>query len=312
MWGKPGRSASCTSAEVERSIAQGPATDARASRLARPPIRDRQDGRSRPRHRRVDARGVRRQQPATGTATTTISCGRPRPSSTAAPRSATRSRTSPESTATTYFQDVILATGPHGEPTGYALLPFPPLPAVVLLPFVAIWGLATDAQLIAAVLGALDRRASPSGSSDACRSRRGSGSPPRSSSAWAPSSGTRPSSGRRGTWPTSWPSGSPSSRSGWRCVAIRSPRPDDARSRARRPGRPGAGSCSTRGQVARRVPVRARLHGPADGGLRRCRSSCSSAGAATGSGAASRPVVGMAVPIGALVAYTTWPRPGSC
>ena len=53
------------------------------------------------------------------------------------------------------FQDVLLTTGPHGEPTGYALLPFPPLPAVVLMPFVAIWGLATNAQLIAAILGAL-------------------------------------------------------------------------------------------------------------------------------------------------------------
>ncbi|MDP9483858.1 MAG: hypothetical protein M3P84_11640 [Chloroflexota bacterium] len=54
------------------------------------------------------------------------------------------------------FQDVVLTIGPHGEPSGYALLPFPPLPAVVLMPFVAIWGLATDAQLVAAILGALD------------------------------------------------------------------------------------------------------------------------------------------------------------
>ena len=54
------------------------------------------------------------------------------------------------------FQDVILTTGPHGEPSGYALLPFPPLPAVVLMPFVAVWGLATNAQLVAAIIGALD------------------------------------------------------------------------------------------------------------------------------------------------------------
>jgi len=54
------------------------------------------------------------------------------------------------------FQDVVLTTGPQGEPSGYALLPFPPLPAVVLMPFVALWGLATDAQLIAAILGAID------------------------------------------------------------------------------------------------------------------------------------------------------------
>jgi hypothetical protein len=54
------------------------------------------------------------------------------------------------------FQDVVLTTGPHGEAAGYALLPFPPLPAVVLMPFVALWGLATDAQLIGAILGAID------------------------------------------------------------------------------------------------------------------------------------------------------------
>ncbi len=54
------------------------------------------------------------------------------------------------------FQDVVRTIGPHGEPSGYALLPFPPLPAVVLMPFVAVWGLATDAQLVAAILGALD------------------------------------------------------------------------------------------------------------------------------------------------------------
>jgi hypothetical protein len=54
------------------------------------------------------------------------------------------------------FQDVVPTIGPNGEVSGYGLLPFPPLPAVVLMPFVAIWGLATDAQLVAAVIGALD------------------------------------------------------------------------------------------------------------------------------------------------------------
>jgi hypothetical protein len=54
------------------------------------------------------------------------------------------------------FQDVIPTLGPNGEAGQYALLPFPPLPAVVLMPFVAIWGLATNAQLVAAVLGGLD------------------------------------------------------------------------------------------------------------------------------------------------------------
>jgi hypothetical protein len=36
------------------------------------------------------------------------------------------------------------------------MIPFPPLPAVVLLPFVAIWGMATDQAFLAVVLGALD------------------------------------------------------------------------------------------------------------------------------------------------------------
>ena len=54
-----------------------------------------------------------------------------------------------------YFQDAMPVSGPNGEPTGRALIPFPPLPALVLLPFVALWGLATNAQLVAAVLGAL-------------------------------------------------------------------------------------------------------------------------------------------------------------
>ena len=62
----------------------------------------------------------------------------------------------PDGRGNDLFQDVLPTIGPHGEPSGYALLPFPPLPAVVLMPFVAIWGLATDAQLVAAILGALD------------------------------------------------------------------------------------------------------------------------------------------------------------
>src|SRR5205085_12122371 len=36
------------------------------------------------------------------------------------------------------------------------LVPFPPLPAIVLMPFVALWGLATDGQLVYAVIGAID------------------------------------------------------------------------------------------------------------------------------------------------------------
>ncbi len=63
---------------------------------------------------------------------------------------------SPAGRGNELFQDVIVTTGPNGEPSGYALLAFPPLPAVVLMPFVALWGLATDDQLIATCIGALD------------------------------------------------------------------------------------------------------------------------------------------------------------
>ena len=53
-----------------------------------------------------------------------------------------------------YFQDVLpIATG-DGVPRG--LLPFPPLPALFLVPFVAIWGLATNDQLLFTVLAAID------------------------------------------------------------------------------------------------------------------------------------------------------------
>ncbi|MEO7118238.1 MAG: hypothetical protein ABIZ34_04625, partial [Candidatus Limnocylindrales bacterium] len=59
-----------------------------------------------------------------------------------------------------YFQDVYpcAQTGdpPLCDPEGYGLLPFPPLPALVLLPFVAIFGLATNAAIVAAVLGAVN------------------------------------------------------------------------------------------------------------------------------------------------------------
>ncbi len=53
-----------------------------------------------------------------------------------------------------WFQDVLPIATSDGVPRG--LLPFPPLPAVVLLPFVALWGLATDAQAIFTILAALD------------------------------------------------------------------------------------------------------------------------------------------------------------
>ena len=51
-----------------------------------------------------------------------------------------------------YFQDVYPLAG---QP-GLALIPFPPLPAVLLLPLVAVFGLQADAALLAAVLGAVN------------------------------------------------------------------------------------------------------------------------------------------------------------
>jgi hypothetical protein len=50
-----------------------------------------------------------------------------------------------------HFQDVLPLPG-----TGLGQIPFPPLPALVLLPFVAVFGLATNGALVAAVLGAVN------------------------------------------------------------------------------------------------------------------------------------------------------------
>jgi len=53
-----------------------------------------------------------------------------------------------------YFQDVMPIVTTDGIQRG--LLPFPPLPAVLLIPFVAIFGLATDDHLLFTVLAAAD------------------------------------------------------------------------------------------------------------------------------------------------------------
>ncbi len=53
-----------------------------------------------------------------------------------------------------YFQDVLPVETADGVERG--LIPFPPLPALLLLPFVALHGLATDDQLLFVVLGAVD------------------------------------------------------------------------------------------------------------------------------------------------------------
>jgi hypothetical protein len=63
---------------------------------------------------------------------------------------------SAEGPGNAYFNDVIPVVDGTGNPTGRALIPFPPLPAVVLLPFVALLGLAVDQTFLAVIIGALD------------------------------------------------------------------------------------------------------------------------------------------------------------
>lgn len=63
---------------------------------------------------------------------------------------------SPAGPGNDYFNDVIAVVDADGEPTGRGIIPFPPLPAVVLLPFVALLGLAVDQTFLAIVIGALD------------------------------------------------------------------------------------------------------------------------------------------------------------
>ena len=55
-----------------------------------------------------------------------------------------------------YFQDVLPIRDATGNLTGFGLLPFPPLPAIVLMPVVAIYGLATDERAVSVVIGAID------------------------------------------------------------------------------------------------------------------------------------------------------------
>ena len=51
-----------------------------------------------------------------------------------------------------YYHDVVPVPGKPG----FAQIPFPPLPAIVLLPAVALFGLNTDAELVAAFIGGLN------------------------------------------------------------------------------------------------------------------------------------------------------------
>ena len=54
------------------------------------------------------------------------------------------------------YQDVMPILDSNGNPTERGIIPFPPLPAAVVLPFVAIWHLATNEQLLATIFGAID------------------------------------------------------------------------------------------------------------------------------------------------------------
>ncbi len=54
-----------------------------------------------------------------------------------------------------WFQDVYPLTDADGSPDGRVLLPFPPLPAIVLMPFVAAFGLLTDQEAVGIGLAAL-------------------------------------------------------------------------------------------------------------------------------------------------------------
>ena len=54
------------------------------------------------------------------------------------------------------YQDVMPIYDAYGFPTGDGIIPFPPFPAWVLLPFVSIWNLTTNEQLLAVVFSAID------------------------------------------------------------------------------------------------------------------------------------------------------------
>ncbi len=54
------------------------------------------------------------------------------------------------------YQDTMPLYDSAGIATGLSIIPFPPLPAWVLLPFVSMWGVATNQQLLAVVFSAID------------------------------------------------------------------------------------------------------------------------------------------------------------
>ena len=63
---------------------------------------------------------------------------------------------SADSPGNSWYQDIQPILDSQGQDTGRGTIPFPPLPALVLLPFVAFWHLATNEQLLAAIFAALD------------------------------------------------------------------------------------------------------------------------------------------------------------
>ena len=54
------------------------------------------------------------------------------------------------------YQDIMPILDSNGTDTNRGIIPFPPLPTWVLLPFVAIWRLSTNQQLLATIFGAID------------------------------------------------------------------------------------------------------------------------------------------------------------
>ncbi len=54
------------------------------------------------------------------------------------------------------YQDVMPILDSSGQPTGFGIIPFPPLPAWVLLPFVSMWHLTTNQHLLATIFAAVD------------------------------------------------------------------------------------------------------------------------------------------------------------
>ena len=59
-----------------------------------------------------------------------------------------------DSLGNAFFQDVLPVASSDGVPRG--LIPFPPLPALILLPFVAAWGLSADDQTVFTTIAAVD------------------------------------------------------------------------------------------------------------------------------------------------------------